>query len=151
MCTSLQRVLILFEDPIVSTNIHSAPPFFNADIAITHPYRIPEEGFLLHGRGKPAWDLPNMPSPEWRASLIAEESDRLVALLEQLTVPYTPPRPAGFDGTWHILEIATGAHSMRLEWWVELPPGWESAGALYDYALTIARRTYLESLEHRGG
>ena len=147
MCTTLQRVLIQFEDPMMSMSIHSAPPIFNSDIALTQSLRAPGQGFSLHGRGKPSWDLPSVPSPEWRASLPPEETGHLLALLEQLVVPYVAPRPSGLDGPWHILEIAAGAHGVRFEWWAELPPGWERAGALYDYALSLACRTYLASLE----
>ena len=147
MCTTLQRVLIQFEDPMTSISSRAAPPFFTSDIALVRPFRAPEEGFSLHGRGKLSWDLPSVPSPEWRASLTPEETDHLLSLLGDLVVPYSPPRPAGFDGPWHILEIAGGAHTLRFEWWAELPPCWDSAGALYDYAPSLARRTYLASLE----
>jgi hypothetical protein len=79
MCTTLQRVLIHFEDPMTSMDARSAPPFFTSDIALSQSLRAPGEGFRLHGRGKPAWDLPNAPSSEWRASLTGEENDRLLA------------------------------------------------------------------------
>lgn len=52
-----------------------------------------------------------------------------------------------FDSLWHILEIASGAHTVRPQWWSELPPRWERAGALYDHALLLARRTCLAPLE----
>ena len=147
MCMTLQRVLIQFGDPMTAASTHSAPPFFTSDIVISQPLRTPGQGLGLHGRGKPAWDLPTVPSPEWRASLTSEETDHLLALLEELVVGYVAPRPTGFDGPWHILEIAAGAHTMRFEWWADIPPGWERAGALYDYALSLARRTYLASLK----
>jgi len=150
MCMSLQRVIIQLEDPMASARVRSAPPFFTSDIAIVHSVRAPGEGFSLHGRGKPAWDLPNVPSPEWCALLTAEETERLLALLGEIAVPFAPPRLAGFDGSWHILEIASGAHSIRLEWWVDLPSGWESVGAVYDHAVSLARRTYLAWLQEAG-
>ena len=130
MCTTLQRVLIQFEDPMTSASTRSAFPFFTSDIAISQLLRPPGQGFGLHGRGKPAWDPPTVPSPEWRAPLTPEDTDHLLALLEELVVGYVAPRPTGFDGSWHILDIAAGAHTMRFEWRADVPPGWERAAAL---------------------
>ena len=132
---------------MTSAGAHPAPPFFSSDIVLKRLLRADDEGFRLHGRGKPAWDLPTVPIPEWHAALAPEENDHLLALLADLVVPYAVPRGAGLDGTWHILEMSAGAHTIRLEWWVDPPPAWAQAGALYDYAVSLARRTYLAWLK----
>ena len=116
-------------------------------IHITETGTAAPRQFMLHGRGQPAYGLPPHPTNEWTEPLQAEEVDRLYQLLSQLTVPFSPLGTVGFDGSWSTLNIVSGNHDMHFRWWVDVPNGWESVGAVFDYAMEVAKRTYLMSAE----
>lgn len=98
--------------------------------------------FSLRGRGVPAYGLKPRAEPEWSAPLTDEQNGRLLDLVARLEVPQPPPRLPGFDGTWFTLMLLGGSHSLRLDWWADPPPGWESAAALFDYGRELAKLTY---------
>jgi hypothetical protein len=144
--TTARRVTIEFEDPIAGGRSREIVPFEESHVRIVQLLRAAQGRFALHGRGKPAWDLPSGPDGEWTGVLDTAESERLLGLLDQLRFAHSPPQPPGFDGAWFTLEVLAGAHSLHLQWWGQVPRGWESAGTVYDYAVSLARRVYLASL-----
>jgi hypothetical protein len=75
----------------------------------------------------------------WQAELQPEEEAQLDALLAGLEIRAAMPR-MGCDGAWFILEILGG---LTLRWWVEPPPEWQSAGALFDYVMEVAERAFV--------
>jgi hypothetical protein len=121
--------------------------FENSRIHIIETGTASQRQFILHGRGQPAYGLPPHSTNEWTEPLQTEESDHLYQLLSQLMVPFPPLGPVGFDGSWSTLNILSGSNDMHFRWWVDVPKGWESVGAVFDYAMELAKRTYLISAE----
>jgi hypothetical protein len=124
---------------------HQEDLWWTSHIRIAEAGTAPQRQFILHGRGQPAYGLPPHPTNEWTEPLSAEESDHLYQLLSRMTVAFSPLGRMGFDGSWHTLNIVSGHSNMHFRWWVEVPEGWESVGAVFDYAMELAERTYLIS------
>ena len=72
--------------------------------------------------------------------LSVEETEHLLELLGRtaVKVPWQPL--VGRDGTDRELTLKGAMSSMTFRWWVEVPPGWESIGAVFDYVKAIDDR-----------
>jgi hypothetical protein len=116
-------------------------------IHITDTGTAPQRQFILHGRGQPAYGLPPHPTDDWTEPLQGEESDHLYHLLSQIEVVFSPLGTVGRDGSWNTLNIVSRGIDMQFRWWVKPPEGWGSVGAVFEYAMELARRTYLISAE----
>jgi hypothetical protein len=73
-------------------------------------------------------------------SLSVEETEHLLELLGRTAakVPWQPL--VGRDGTDRELTLKRAMSSITFRWWVEVPPGWESIGAVFDYVKAIDDR-----------
>ena len=68
------------------------------------------------------------------------ETDALLHLLGQLTLRVPWDSAVGFDGFTHTLTLKRPMSHAEFQWWVEVPQGWESVGAVFDYVMALAKR-----------
>lgn len=72
--------------------------------------------------------------------LTAEETEKLLLLLQQMavTAPWQPE--TGFDGTDYELALRGAMSSMTFRWWGRVPAEWQSVGKVFDYVMSIVDR-----------
>ena len=73
-------------------------------------------------------------------TLTADESGQLLRLLGQIVVKAPWDAKAGFDGTTYTLMLKGPMSEMRFNWWVQVPKGWESIKAVFDYVMALTER-----------
>jgi hypothetical protein len=73
-------------------------------------------------------------------TLNAGETEDLLRLLGQITVKAPWEAMVGCDGATCTLLLKGPMSEMTFNWWVQVPKGWESVGAVFDYVMKLARR-----------
>ncbi len=70
--------------------------------------------------------------------LSPEETAELLRLLSDVRVCAPWNVEHGFDGHGDGLIVRDRAYGFIIHWWVAPPPGWETAGAVFDYVVRLA-------------
>lgn len=78
-------------------------------------------------------------------TLTAGETGELLRLLGQMAVRAPWEAAAGFDGCTYTLVLTGPMSEITFSWWVEVPKGWESIGAVAGYVMDLAKRCGLNS------
>jgi hypothetical protein len=73
-------------------------------------------------------------------TLTAGEMDELLRLLGQMAARAPWEAAAGFDGCTYTLLLTGPMSEISFSWWVEVPKGWESIGAVAGYVMRLADR-----------
>jgi hypothetical protein len=77
-------------------------------------------------------------------TLTTGEADEFLHLLGQMAVKAPWEGPAlGCDGCTYTLILNGPMSGVTFRWWVKIPAGWESIGAVADYVLHLAERVGL--------
>lgn len=76
-------------------------------------------------------------------TLTPAEADELLRLVGALAPKAPWQAAAGFDGCTYTLALKGPMSGMTFTWWVDVPAGWESVGAVAEYVLGLARRAGL--------
>jgi len=73
-------------------------------------------------------------------TLTAGETDELLSLLGQMEVKAPWGAMIGFDGCTYTMKLIGPMSDVTFSWWMEVPKGWESVGAVADYVLSLVDR-----------
>lgn len=73
-------------------------------------------------------------------TLTVDETDELLRLLGKMVVGAPWQAMAGFDGCTYTLILKGPMSGITFSWWVEVPQGWESIGAVSDFVMSLADR-----------
>ena len=128
--TRAQQVIIDFESaiPFVGRPAPDGPGLAAPAVRLVESQSDQGHSFALHDGERPEY------------TLTCEETEQLVALLGQIAVTVPWQSMAGFDGTDYALVLRGAMSSISFGWWVTVPTGWESVGAVFDYVMNVARR-----------
>lgn len=73
-------------------------------------------------------------------ALTVDENSELLRLLGQIEVQAPWEARIGFDGCTYDLILKGPLTEVTFRWWLEVPQGWESVGAVADYVMSLAQR-----------
>jgi hypothetical protein len=79
-------------------------------------------------------------------TLTADETDRLLHLLERVVIGAPWEASYGLDGTNFALRLRGPMSEAAFHWWGQVPKGWESIGAVFDHVISLADRFGLSRL-----
>jgi hypothetical protein len=74
------------------------------------------------------------------SALAATETNEMLRLLSQVTMQAPWDARVGRDGATFTLRLEGPMSYAEFNWWLEVPKGWESIGAVFDYAMSLAKR-----------
>ncbi len=73
-------------------------------------------------------------------TLSGDETNEFLRLLREMVVKAPWDAAVGFDGCTYTLILKGPMSDITFSWWVEVPKGWESIGAVSAYVMRLAER-----------